>query len=111
MENLHNHGHLSIPEKEIPSDTKLIDSSEIFSLLSDPTRLKILLILCHSEQCVYNLAAYIKMSAPVVSHHLRFLKQAGIIKNRREGKEVHYSLCDTKKAKLVHHIIDQLIEL
>ncbi len=111
MEELHNHGHSTIDEKKIPSETKLVDCSEIFSLLSDPTRLKILFILCHSEECVYNLAALIKMSAPVVSHHLRFLKQAGIIKNRREGKEVHYSLCESRKAKLVHQIIDQLIEL
>ncbi len=82
--------------------------AETFQLISDSTRLRILWILCHSEQCVCNIAAAINMSAPAVSHHLKMLKHSGLISNRRIGKEIHYTLADTAEAELVHKIVDDI---
>ena len=83
----------------------------IFQQLGDPSRLRILWLLCHSEECVCNIAAAVGMSDPAVSHHLRILKKGGIIESRRDGKEVYYTLADTTQAKLLHRTIDALFEI
>lgn len=85
--------------------------SEIFQLISDPTRLKIIWLLCHSEDCVANVAAAIEMSSPAVSHHLRVLKQANLLVSHREGKETYYTLASTPMAQLVHNIIDEVFDM
>ncbi|MBQ8038952.1 MAG: helix-turn-helix transcriptional regulator, partial [Lachnospiraceae bacterium] len=67
---------------------------------------------CHTEECcVSDLAAAVNMSSPAVSHHLRNLKQSGLITSRREGKEVLYTLAKTKEASLVHNMIDDIFEI
>ena len=85
--------------------------SEIFQLISDPTRLKIIWLLCHSEDCVANVAAAIEMSSPAVAHHLRLLKQTGLLVSRREGKETYYTLASTDEAALVHDIVDRVFDM
>lgn len=90
-----------------PSEDAFIDNAHLFALISDSTRLKILWLLYHSEECVINIAAAVEMSSPAVSHHLRILKQAGLITSRKEGKEVYYTRASSPKAKLTHGIIDQ----
>lgn len=110
MEDLHLHNHGQKAIKMIPNKEEITEVSELFTLLSDPTRLQIFWILAHSEECVYNIAMLITMSAPVVSFHLRYLKQAGLIKNRREGKEMHYSLNDSKTALHLAKIVDQFFD-
>ncbi len=92
--------------KFLPTEKEFAEAADIFSQLCDSTRLRILWLLCHSEECVGDIAAAVDMSAPAVSHHLRVLKQAGLIISRREGKEVLYTLSDTKEAELVHQMID-----
>lgn len=93
--------------KDHQLSTEHIDSiSYLFDLLSDPTRLKILYVLCHIEDSVTNIASLVNMSSPAVSHHLRFLKQANLIENKRIGKEVHYKIATNEKAILVHKMID-----
>lgn len=82
-----------------------------FQMISDSTRLKILWLLCHSEDCVINIAAAIDMSSPAVSHHLRLLKQAGLIVSRKDGKETYYTLADTEEAHLVHDIVDRTFHI
>jgi len=96
---------------EMPNMTIFVKVSDIFQLISDPSRLKILWLLCHSEDCVTNIGAALEMSTPAVSHHLRLLKQAGLLVSRRLGKEVHYTLDDTKEARLVHEIVDLTFEM
>lgn len=76
-----------------------------------PSRLRILWLLCHCEECVYNLSAAVNMSSPAVSHHLRSLKQSGLLSSRRVGKEVHYRLADTEEARLVHRMIDDIFDM
>lgn len=108
----HNHGQLidKVLDK-MPSEEEFRGVSYLFQQLGDPSRLRILWLLCHSEECVCNLAAAAQMSAPAVSHHLRSLKQGGLITSRREGKEVYYTLTDTVQAKLLHKAVDALFEI
>ena len=106
----HDHGQdegrllSAIPEREA-----FRRAAETFQLISDATRLRIFWILCQSEQCVINIAAAAGMSPPAVSHHLRMLKSAGLIKNRRIGKEIHYALADTPEAERVRRIAAEVL--
>lgn len=97
--------------KQIPAQDTFEKVSGTFGLISDPTRLKILWLLCHSEDCVANIAAAIEMSSPAVSHHLRVLKQAGLLVSHRDGKETYYTLADTAEARLVHNIVDDVFNM
>lgn len=92
----------------IPSSEDLSSLAELFRLFGDPTRLKILISLSQHELCVCDLAALIEMSQSAVSHQLRLLKQARLVKSRREGKTMFYSLADdhvrTMLAQGMEHI-------
>lgn len=90
----------------MPDEEQFQQAAELFSQLSDTTRLRILWILCHCEECVTNIAAAVGMSDPAVSHHLRILKGTGVLTSRRIGKEVHYTLSGTEQAKMLHRMID-----
>ncbi|MDO5518652.1 MAG: metalloregulator ArsR/SmtB family transcription factor, partial [Clostridium sp.] len=83
----------------------------LFQQISDPTRLKILWILCHCEECVSNIASAMEMSNPAVSHHLKLLRKSGIVDSRREGKEIYYTLAKTDQGNLLHHAIDSMFEI
>ncbi|MCI2061320.1 MAG: metalloregulator ArsR/SmtB family transcription factor [Eubacteriaceae bacterium] len=97
--------------QERPDAETFTEVSGVFALISDATRLKILWLLCHTEECVINIAAAAEMSSPAVSHHLRLLRQAGLIKSHKEGKEVYYTLADSEEAQLVHTIIDATFDM
>lgn len=78
-----------MPKEEITSAV-----SELFKVLGDSTRAKILFVLEQGELCVSDICCCLEMTAGAVSHQLRILKQAKLVKNRREGKEIIYSLDD-----------------
>ena len=107
----HNHGTSHEFLEARPDEEIFGKASDMFSLIGDSTRLKILWILCHSEECVINIAAAIDMSSPAVSHHLKGLKQNGIIVSRREGKEAYYRLADTQEAKIIHEAVDKMLDI
>lgn len=83
----------------------------VFKRLGDTTRLRIFFLLCHCEECVTNIAAILDLSSPVVSHHLRMLKDTSLITSRRDGKEVYYKASDTKQSRLLHTTIEQVMEI
>ncbi len=85
--------------------------ADIFKMLGDTTRIRIFWLLCHCEECVINISAMLDMSSPAVSHHLRPLKNSGLIISRREGKEVYYRAADTSQARLLHEMIEQVMEI
>ena len=85
--------------------------AEIFKQLGDTTRIRIFFLLCHCEECVINISAILDMSSPAVSHHLRPLRNSGLIVSRREGKEVYYRAADTPQSRLLHQIIEQVMEI
>ncbi len=97
--------------EQMPDVAHFLDAATTFQQLCDGSRLRILWLLCHCEECVCNIAAAVKMSNSAVSHHLRTLKQNGLIRSKRVGKEVYYTLSTSKKAQLVHQMIDDLFEL
>lgn len=79
----------------LPMDEELYDLAEFFKVFADSTRIKILHALSISEMCVYDLAAILGVTQSAVSHQLRTLKQMRLVKFRREGKIIYYSLADT----------------
>ena len=85
--------------------------ADVFKQLSDPTRIRIFWLLSHQEECVCNIAAFMDMSSPAVSHHLRSLHECGLISSRRKGKEVYYRAIDTKEGMLLHQIVEQVLEI
>ena len=108
----HDHGqNMDRVLEQMPAPEKFQETAAVFQKLGDGTRLRILWLLCHCEECVYNIAAAVGMSAPAVSHHLRILRDSGLIVSRREGKEVYYTLAKTDTAQLMHHAVDTLFSL
>jgi DNA-binding transcriptional ArsR family regulator len=79
---------------QMPDDDVLIDLADLFKVFSDSTRVKILCALQHSEMCVCDIAVLLGMTKSAVSHQLRQLRQTRLVKNRRDGKVVFYSLDD-----------------
>lgn len=78
----------------MPDETELYDLSELFKVFGDSTRIRILFVLFESEVCVCDLAQALNMTQSAISHQLRILKQSKLVKNRREGKSIFYSLAD-----------------
>lgn len=101
------HSHLD----NMPSQEDFQTVAELCKQLSDGTRIRIFWILCHCRECVINLSAMMDMSSPAVSHHLKQLRSAGLIESQREGKEVYYQAAGTPQAKLLHGLIEQLMEI
>ena len=78
----------------MPSDEELYDIAELFKVFGDSTRIKILYALSKSEMCVCDIGEILNVSQSAVSHQLRMLKQMQLVKFRREGKSIYYSLSD-----------------
>lgn len=78
----------------LPDDDTMLDVSELFKVLGDSTRCRILFVLLVSEMCVCDLSLLLGMSVSAVSHQLRILRQAQLVRYRREGKTVFYALAD-----------------
>ena len=97
---------LSEIDSQIPEDEVLYDLADLFKIFGDTTRIKILYALRESELCVGDIADLLKMNQSAVSHQLKILKQSKLVKFRREGKTMWYSLADSH----VVAIIDQGME-
>lgn len=78
----------------MPDEAILLDIAELFKVFGDSSRTKILCVLFESELCVCEIAQLVQMTQSAVSHQLRILKQARLVRSRREGKTVYYSLAD-----------------
>ena len=111
MSDFHDHSHnLTDLINKIPTYENSEEIADILSVLSDPTRIRILWLLCHTTECVTNISSAIGMSAPAVSHHLKLLKSHKIITSKKSGKEMLYTLSDNKYAQLIHQMIDNMLE-
>lgn len=97
--------------KSLPHEEVLYDVAELFKVFGDSTRIKIICALFESEMCVYDLAASLKMTQSAISHQLRILKNAKLVKFRREGKLMYYSLDDEHVQQIFNagyqHIIEE----
>ena len=85
---------LRIVEQTMPEETELYDLAELFKVFGDSTRIRILFVLSSAEVCVCDLARVLNMTQSAISHQLRILKQNKLVKSRREGKSIFYSLAD-----------------
>ena len=81
-------------QSDLPNDEVLYDLAELFKVFGDSTRIKILYALFEAEMCVCDIAQLLNMNQSAISHQLRVLKQSQLVKYRREGKTVFYSLAD-----------------
>lgn len=88
--------------KHMPPEENLYDLAELFKVFGDSTRVRILYALSASEMCVCDLAALLNMKQSAISHQLRVLKQARLVKSKREGKVVYYSLKDEHVKRIFH---------
>ena len=108
----HDHGqNIDIVLERMPCMDSFTSVAALFKQMSDSTRLRILWLLCHCEECVSNISAAMQMSDPAVSHHLSVLKKSGLITSRRDGKEVYYKIADNEQTKLLHEVMDRLFEV
>jgi DNA-binding transcriptional ArsR family regulator len=94
----------------MPAEEDIFRLSEFFSLFGDSTRLKILIALEASEMCVCDIGASLGMSDSAVSHQLKALKTSRLIKSRRKGKFVFYSLCDEHVGSIIDLASEHLAE-
>jgi ArsR family transcriptional regulator len=97
-------------KKELPEDETLYDLAELFRVFADSTRIKILYALFEAELCVCDLSRLTGMSQSAVSHQLRTLKDSKLVKFRREGKTVYYSLADQHVRTLIGNGMEHLME-
>ena len=85
---------IKIVNDTMPEETELYDLAELFKIFGDSTRIRILFVLLEAEVCVCDLANVLNMTQSAISHQLRILKQNKLVKSRREGKTIFYSLAD-----------------
>ena len=97
-------------KKELPNEDSLYDLAELFKVFGDSTRIRILSCLKISELCVNDISEALNMTLSAVSHQLRILKNAKLIKSRKQGKEVYYSLDDDHVEKIIDCGLDHINE-
>ena len=94
----------------MPGEDTLYDLAELFRVFGDSTRIRILYVLFEAEMCVCDIAALLGMTQSAISHQLRSLKNARLVKARREGKTIFYSLADDHVKTIMGQGIDHICE-
>lgn len=105
--------HGEIVEKvrsQMLSEDTLYDLTELFRIFGDSTRIRILYVLFEAEMCVCDIAQLLGMTQSAISHQLRALKNAKLVKSRREGKTVFYSLADTHVQTIINQGLEHVAE-
>ena len=103
-------GIVAAVKERMPEDETLYDLAELFKIFGDSTRIKILWALEEAEMCVCDIANLLNLTQSAVSHQLRILKQSNLVKNRREGKIVYYSLSDEHVRQIFEQGISHINE-
>jgi DNA-binding transcriptional ArsR family regulator len=105
-----NYEKVEAVKKELPSTREIADLSEIFKVLGDPTRLKIVLALAREELCVCDLATLVNLSVSAISHQLRLLRNLRLVKYRKSGKMVYYLLDDDHIESIINQALIHIRE-
>lgn len=103
----HHHIHLHVPQ--ISSDDLYL-LADLFKVFGDPTRLRILYTLSNGELCVCDIADSLSMTQSAISHQLRILKEKHLVKARRDGKTIFYSLADAHVATIISQGLNHVLE-
>lgn len=93
---------------QIPDEDAAVDAAELFRQLSDSTRVRLLSMLAIEDMCVCEMADILGMSQPAVSHHLRSLRQCGVIRFKKTGKRAVYYLNDNNTGRMVRHVLHDI---
>ena len=101
---------LKIVNETLPEETELYDLAELFKVFGDSTRIRILFVLFEAEVCVCDLAKVLNMTQSAISHQLRVLKQMSLVKFRRDGKTIYYSLADSHVATIMNQGLEHVTE-
>ena len=101
---------LKLVRETLPEEERLIDLAELFKVFGDSTRVRILFVLFEAELCVCDLAAALNMTQSAVSHQLAILKRSKLVKSRREGKSVFYSLADEHVRTIIGQGMEHILE-
>lgn len=96
--------------EKLPDEELLYDVAELFKVFGDSTRVRIICVLFESEMCVCDIAEVLNMTQSAISHQLRVLKQARLVKYRREGKTVFYSLADGHIQTIFNQAFEHIME-
>lgn len=107
------HAHPDLIEtvsSTMPDEEKLYALADLFKIFGDSTRIKILYVLMESEMCVCDIAQLLNMTQSAISHQLRILKQSRLVKFRREGKTVFYSLLDDHVRSMLSQAMEHVEE-
>ena len=109
---MHHHDLTSVPlpEQLLPNAELLDDLAELYKIFGDSTRIKILYTLFTEERGVGDIARLLGMTMSAISHQLRILKQARLVKPRREGKMVYYALADDHVRTIFAQGLDHILE-
>ncbi|SFG47417.1 ArsR family transcriptional regulator [Lachnospiraceae bacterium C7] len=94
----------------MPEENTLYDLAELFKIFGDSTRIRILFVLFEAEVCVCDLAEALNMTQSAISHQLRILKQSKLVKSRRDGKSIFYSLADDHVYSIIGQGLDHVLE-
>ncbi|MDL2302678.1 metalloregulator ArsR/SmtB family transcription factor [Lachnospiraceae bacterium OttesenSCG-928-D06] len=97
-------------KEKLPPQEEMLDLADFFKVFGDSTRLRILFLLLCNEMCVFDIAAMLSMTHSAISHQLRVLKQMGLVKKRREGKTIFYSLADSHIITILSQGLDHIEE-
>ena len=97
-------------ENKMPEESELYDLADLFKVFGDSTRIKILYVLFENEMCVYDIASILNMTQSAISHQLRILKQNRLVKFRKEGKTVLYTLADEHVFTILRQGIEHVEE-
>lgn len=97
-------------KNQIPDDETTANIAEMFKVFGDNTRIRILWTLFDKELCVYDIASNLGMSQSAISHQLKTLKQARLIKSRRDGKNAFYSIDDDHVKKIIEQMLIHIEE-
>ena len=101
---------LKLIHENMPPDEKLFDLSELFKMFGDSTRMKILFVLFESEACTCDLAYILSMTSSAISHQLKTLKLSKLVKSRRDGRTVYYSLADEHVRTIIRQGMEHIEE-
>lgn len=102
---------LNIVNEKLPEEEVLYDLAELFKVFGDSTRIRILFVLFEAEVCVCDLAEALSMTQSAVSHQLKILKQNKLVRSRREGKSVFYSLADAHVRTIINQGLEHVCEV
>lgn len=100
----------NIINDSLPDEEELYYLADLFKIFADPTRIKILYALRKGEMCVCDIALLLHMSQSSISHQLRVLKQSRLVKFRRDGKTIFYSLCDHHVETMLNQGLEHIAE-